>query len=131
MELDKACNNLNNVEQVDSELSREQHIESELNNVEEIDSKIEGFVQVSETSYVGLNTDNIETTVDNKQRTISSSIVQTQYKTRLEFPSVGSEKLIYVDLSDNSLWRFDTMNLKYICVGRDYEGIDVINGGNA
>lgn len=130
MELDKACNNLRNVEQINSELLQQEQLESELNSESEVYSEISGFTEVS-IEYKGRNTDNIEMDVDNKEGTISANIVQTQYKTRLEFPSIGSERLIYVDLSENSLWRFDAENLKYICVGRDYTELETINGGNA
>lgn len=130
MELDKACNNLRNVEQIDSELSDFKQIDSELNHEEEVGSEIEGLTEVS-IEYKGKDTDSIEMLVDNKTGTISANIVTTQYKTRLEFPSIGSERLIYVDLSENSLWRFDAENLKYICVGRDYTELETINGGNA
>lgn len=130
MELDKACNNLNNVEQIDSELSREQHIESELNNEESVASTIDSFVEVSK-EYKGKNTDSIELVVDNETNEIYANILQIQYNSKLEFPSVGSEKLIYVDLSENSLWRFDKEKLQYICVGRDYTQLETISGGNA
>ena len=81
--------------------------------------------------YEGVASDNINVVVDNTNRTISASILQNQYASRLEFPNIGSDKLLYIDLSDNSVWRFDTTNLVYICVGRDYTEINVINGGNA
>lgn len=102
MELNKACNNLNNIEQIDSELSN--------------------FVEVTK-KYEGINTDNIELTVDNNKNQIYANISQVQYNSKLEFPSVGSEKLIYVDLAENSLWRFDKDSSQYICVGRDYTQI--------
>lgn len=130
MELDKACNNLNNVEQIDSELSREQHIESKLNNEESVASTIDSFVEVSK-EYKGKNTDSIELVVDNETNEIYANILQIQYNSKLEFPSVGSEKLIYIDLSENSLWRFDEKKLQYICVGRDYTQLETISGGNA
>lgn len=130
MELDKACNNLHNVEQIDSELLQEEQLDSDLNSEDEVNSEIEGLTEVS-IQYNGKDTDNIEMIVDNKDGTISANIIQTQYKTRLEFPSIGSERLIYIDLSENSLWRFDAENLRYVCVGRDYSNLETINGGNA
>lgn len=130
MELDKTCNNLDNVEQIDSELAQEFQLESDIQEENEIDSSIEGLTEVS-IQYSGENTDNIEMIVNNQKGTISANIVATQYKSKLEFPNVGSERLIYVDLSENSLWRFDKEKLIYICVGRDYSELDTINGGNA
>lgn len=130
MELDTGCNNLKNVEQIESGLSNVAQINSELNGTAQIDSNINGYVEVSAT-YEGENTDSIELTVDNTRKKIYANLVQTQYNSKLEFPSVGSEKLIYVDLSENSLWRFDKEKLQYICVGRDYTQLETISGGNA
>lgn len=130
MELDKTCNNLDNIEQIESELSQQNQLESNLSEENELESAIEGLTEVS-IQYSGKNTESIEMNVDNKNATISANIVSTQYNNRFEFPNIGSEKLIYVDLSDNSLWRFDKTNLKYICVGRDYTELKTINGGNA
>lgn len=76
------------------------------------------------------NSDNINLSIDNTNH-ISATIIQNQYATKLDFPNVGSDRVLYVDLSDNSTWRFDTTNLTYICVGRDYTQIGTINGGNA
>lgn len=114
MELDKGCNNLKNVSQVCGSIS----------NVEQIESKVDNMVKVVVTKlYKGKNTDSIETVVDNDSYEIYANLVQTQYNSKLEFPNVGSTKLLYVDLSDNSVWRFDKEKLQYICVGRDYTQI--------
>lgn len=130
MELDKAWNNLKNVDQLSSGVSNVEHIQSNLNEETPISSEINGFTQVT-AAYSGVATDNIEVIVNNSNRTISASIIQNQYASKLEFPNVGSNKLLYVDLSDNSLWRFDEPTLTYVCVGRDYNEIETINGGNA
>lgn len=90
-----------------------------------------GEVQVIRPTYEGVNTDTIQMNVDNQNRTISANLVQSQYESKLAFPSVGNDKILYVDLTDNSIWRFDLNNLIYVCVGRDYTEIETINGGNA
>lgn len=90
-----------------------------------------GEIQVIRPTYIGVDTDTIQMNVDNQNRTISANLVSSQYESKLAFPSVGSNKILYVDLSDNSIWRFDIDDLIYVCVGRDYTEIEVINGGNA
>lgn len=49
----------------------------------------------------------------------------------LEFPSVGKIKQIYIDTENNALYRWDDIATKYFCVGRDYNEIQIINGGGA
>jgi len=86
-----------------------------LNNVGQIDSEIEGLVVVtSEDGYYGVPSDNINVTVDPNQKSIKAELVQTQYASKQDFPETGSEKLIYVDKSDNSLWRYDSSEQDYI-----------------
>lgn len=93
MELDKNCNNLNNIEQLDSDLSATQTLDSELEN----------FIAV-EKRYTGIDGDNISVEVNQSQSTISATLKQVQYDSKDNFPEIGSDRLIYVDLSDNSLW---------------------------
>ena len=47
----------------------------------------------------------------------------------LEFPVVGKVGVVYVDATENSIYRWDNTKLKYYCTGRDYKEIEVINGG--
>jgi hypothetical protein len=51
------------------------------------------------------------------------------YNSFAEFPTVGDPYKIYIDEGDNCVYRFDAEKLKYVCVGRDYTKIEVINGG--
>ena len=51
------------------------------------------------------------------------------YPTYLDFPTVGDPQKIYIDESEDCVYRFDAQKLKYFCVGRDYTKIQVINGG--
>ena len=48
--------------------------------------------------------------------------------TYLDFPSVGEYGVTYVALLENAVYRFDTDSLKYICIGRDFHDIGIING---
>lgn len=119
MELDKGCNNLKNVEQIDSTVSNTEHINSELSEDGQVSSEINGLVQVEvDAKYTGDTTDSIEVIVDNAAKKISANLIQTQYNSRTEFPEIGSNKLLYVDLSDNSIWRYDIISSDYVQIGK-------------
>lgn len=130
MILDKDCNNLNNLEEINSEIDNENHINSEIQSTEQIENDFDALTTVH-TIYTGGETDNIIINVDNKDKVITGSIKQIQYESKLEFPSIGSEHLIYIDISENATYRWDNANLKYVCIGRDYNEIEIISGGKA
>lgn len=114
MELDKGCNNLKNVSQVCGSIS----------NVEQIESKVDNMVKVVVTKlYKGKNTDSIETVVDNDSYEIYANLTQIQYSSVSQFPKMGSDRLIYVNKADNSLWRYDTDTSQYSKVGN----FDIVN----
>ena len=52
------------------------------------------------------------------------------YDSVFEFPNRGLEYVIYLDKSENAVYRWDEVNSKYYCVGRDYKEIEDIYGGN-
>lgn len=51
------------------------------------------------------------------------------YGSVAEFPTLGKTSVIYIDAGSNKLYRWDDKDLKYYCVGSDYEEIDIIIGG--
>lgn len=51
--------------------------------------------------------------------------------TYLNFPPVGNTHQIYIDTDDNAIYRWNGTATKYFCVGRDYNEIQIINGGGA
>lgn len=54
-----------------------------------------------------------------------------EYASSLQFPAVGKERTIYVDQENNKIFRWDDDNIKYYCIGSDYENIKIINCGDA
>lgn len=54
-----------------------------------------------------------------------------EYASSLQFPTTGEEGKIYVDMAHNKLYRWDDTNIKYYCVGSDYENINIINCGDS
>jgi len=73
----------------------------------------------------------IDTSLLNKTLDEIVSNGAKQVATLSELPSVGAVNGVYFVKSENATYRWDNDNLKYECVGRDYESIQVINGGNA
>lgn len=47
------------------------------------------------------------------------------------FPTVGNAKHIYVATKDNRTYRWDDGDMKYYCIGSDYNEIQLINCGGA
>lgn len=130
MNLSKVCSCLNNEAQIDGIISDTEQIQSSIDSARQITSNMEGLNIVSMV-YNGGETDNIIVTVDNTQKTITATLKGIQYESKLNFPNVGSPNLIYVDVSENASYRWDSNTLTYICVGRDYNEIAIISGGNA
>lgn len=54
-----------------------------------------------------------------------------EYASSLQFPAVGKAKTIYIDRQNNKIFRWDDDNIKYYCIGNDYENIQIINCGDA
>lgn len=54
-----------------------------------------------------------------------------EYASSLQFPAVGKSETLYIDKQNNMIYRWDDDNIKYYCVGNDYENINIINCGNA
>lgn len=62
----------------------------------------------------------------------SAEIPRTIYKEELvfknyhEFPAVGNDGFLYAATDENAIYRFDSQNLIYICIGRDYNQIETV-----
>lgn len=63
--------------------------------------------------YSGAITDSIEVFVNNENKKIYASLNPIQYPSKESFPEVGSDKLLYIDLSNTSIWFYDTTTATY------------------
>lgn len=54
-----------------------------------------------------------------------------QVQNKQSLPNIGNAKLVYFVIDENATYRWDDVDLRYYCVGRNYEEIQIINGGNA
>lgn len=130
MDLSKVCSCLNNEAQIDGVINDGGQIQSTLDSARQITSHMNALNLVT-ADYVGGETDNIIVNIDNQNRVITATIKSIQYESKLNFPNVGSSNLIYVDVEDSASYRWDAETLAYVCVGRDFEQIEVITGGGA
>jgi hypothetical protein len=80
---------------------------SNLSDVEPLTSEL-GVGGGGGTKYAGQETDNIVVTVDNNVNTISANLKQIKFNSVSDFPPVGSDKLIYVDFSNKTLYGWDS-----------------------
>lgn len=45
-----------------------------------------------------------------------------------DFPAIGNANTIYIDNSTGKSYKWDSDELRYICIGTDYNAIDLIDG---
>lgn len=51
--------------------------------------------------------------------------------TMYDFPTVGKPDILYVAKTENTIYRWDDVGIKYEIVGSNYNEIEQINGGKA
>ena len=122
--------NAEQVAQVNSNLYNSSQINSDIKTKQQMGSKMTPTNVVS-IYYEGGETQDIIVNIDNDKKTISAQLKSIQYQSVGEFPNVGSENQVYLDISTNTPYRFDTATLTYIRLGSDWRDIEIIDGGNA
>lgn len=60
-----------------------------------------------------------------------ASVAVKSYTSLMNFPTIGETEYLYVDVTNNKSYRWDDDNLKYICIGSDWEQIEVVDGGSS
>ena len=53
---------------------------------------------------------------------------ELEFNNRFEFPSIGKGDMLYIALDEKAVYIFDGEQNVYICIGRDYREITVIQG---
>ena len=53
------------------------------------------------------------------------------YATHYNFPNIGEENVGYIATEEHRIYRWDGTDLKYYCIGSDYNEIKTLDGGNA
>lgn len=124
------CDCLQNEDELQSLLDDESHIYSDVEDEKQIESGFENVVEVSR-AYKGLETEDIKIEVDNAEYTISATLQKMWYESVYDFPSVGSENIIYGAKDTKTLYTWDNEGITYIRLMGDWNEIEVIDGGNA
>lgn len=94
-------------------------------------------VNVTVSPAVGINpnagvTPQLEQLIAQAQQMVDDLSYRVVYATTyFEFPNIGDTKSLYVDTTNNRIFRWNGEDLKYYCIGSDYTEIEVINGGTA
>ena len=125
---DQNC--LNNEDELVSELSGDNQIDSNIEMENQIETKMENVVEIFSV-YDGSETDDIKVNVDNTNNIISATLKQQWFNSTDEFPAVGSKNLIYVDKSTKAIYTWNSETVAYDRIVQDWTQIESINGGNA
>ena len=125
---DQNC--LNNEDELISELSGDNQIDSNIEMENQIETKMENVVEIFSV-YNGSETDDITVNVDNTNNIISATLKQQWFNSTDEFPAVGSKNLIYVDKSTKAIYTWNSETVSYDRIVQDWTQIESINGGNA
>lgn len=67
--------------------------------------------------------------ISNLEERVDGIVQVYGYKNAL--PLVGNEGTIYTVTDENAQYRWDSSLQTYVAIGRDYQEITIINGGNA
>ena len=116
------------IDTLDSYIESDSTTESEIEGEEQLDSELDLPTVVK---YKGKNTSDIIVNIDNDKHEISATISKIKYNSVFEFPSIGSDNLIYIDKSTKTMYLWDSDRLTYDRLASDWSDIEQINGGNA
>lgn len=87
--------------------------------------RVEAYISQSQGTI-----DNLSNRVSNMETSLSELMEEPeeiqQYLSYLNFPNVGSDKVLYIDTSENQSYRWDPVNLKYFKISEI--NIEIING---
>lgn len=94
-----------------------------------------GFITESEVdAKLAVITPQLETIkddIDSLKTQVGESHGSVAVKSRADLPNIGSVGIVYIIEDENAAYRWDLDQLKYYSIGRNYEEIQVINGGTA
>lgn len=129
---DSLNSNLDTGNAITSDIASDGVLVSNTNSGESVSSVLEsGEALASQLdlpvthTYRGAETDNIVVSVDNNAYTISASLKQIKFKTVADFPVVGSDRLLYIDATENSIYSWDSDLGEYRKLVADTSDVDV------
>lgn len=87
----------------------------------------------NDNKYVSLP--NLEIYTDEVKKLIKKVAMESSdkikpYQNHLYFPITGTTDTLYIAQEENKVFRWDDDDLKYYCVGSDWEDIACIDGNN-
>lgn len=55
-------------------------------------------------------------------------VKELEFKNHYEFPAIGEPNKLYIAKDESAIYRFNDTNNTYVCIGRDYTNIEIIQG---
>lgn len=97
-------------------------------------SNVKGKISIKKALIGNLYSNNsISSTISQRDNLIGTiNYAEKMYVRELhfanyyEFPTFGESDCLYISEDENAIYRFDATNRIYLCVGRDYNKIDII-----
>lgn len=75
---------------------------------------------------LGIYDEEIKNYIRQQIQDIGESVMQ--YDTYLNFPSVGSENVIYIDTTASEVYRWNEDDLHYYAISTNYNNIEIVDG---
>lgn len=97
---------------------------------EEVNQKFNEFIDLFNKHVNDIDL-HLSKTEHEKLKVLFEQEKVVECSTYLNFPTIGKSNTIYVAKDENATFRWDDANMKYYCTGRDYEAIEIIDGGNS
>ena len=98
-------------------------------------------IYINGKKYSGTNWYDLKVShkVEDREDSVPSSAVVADIDKRLEetlqefdsladFPVTGKENVIYIDKTNNAIYRWDDKEVKFYCIGSDFNNVGVIDG---
>lgn len=60
-----------------------------------------------------------------------STAAYLRYPTYHDFPNIGLPNMLYLDETENKLYRWEDQKMRYHVIGKHYDRIAIIDGGTA
>lgn len=89
------------------------------------------LIENSIKSFSSKNHTHVPSDITELDDILNSFITKQQYEGIINFPNIGKPEYIYIDTLTNKTYRWDDVNLKYYCIGSDYNDIELILCGDS
>ena len=92
---------------------------------------LQRLIENSEKLFSDKNHKHVASDITDLNDILDSLAERNSYAGINNFPSVGKAGNVYIDTLTNKSYRWDDADIKYYCIGSDYNDINLITCGDA